>query len=573
MGRLSHSSSPPAAPPPEAPASRLPHNPAVHKVDAAVGQGGEVVVVGDGDHCGAVVAGQAGEDVEHRLGVLRVQVAGRLVGQDHARAVGQGAGDGDALALAAGQLVGPLAGHAGQAQIGQQRRGTGAHRRLVQGAQPAHRDQHIAQRGELRQQEVELEHEAQPGQAQRRQRRAIQPRGVPPLQEHRAAGRPVEQAQQVQQRKQEDPHDDVWENISNQLDIDDTWNNISYRLDSMDRLARWERYSQLIAASILLLLLPYYFIQKYSYQKSGWNDQILIENNKITPEKNIKDQSKDIQKVTTISKKENKIKTFDDNIIRHNFIAAENQVNRGTKRRSDLKKTEKKNLKQKPMKYSNLTVVEPVNEIKAETKTVSHTPNKYYVGFSTSVKNNWLINNTTMNGLDKYELNATVPDFGKDIGLIAGLELSDHWTIQLESYIVSDMGQKYHEYINGHYLTREIDINYYKNTLLLKYKWNTISQSFSNVLFGVSGSFQENAVEKVGESQMQLDDISNFDLSGVIGYDHEFPVLNNIMFVSGIRLNYGFKNIYKGDNTIPASFRMTTTASIDFNMSVKYQFK
>ena len=52
----------------------------------------------------------AGRRCRRPSGRFRVQVAGRLVGQDDAGAVGEGAGDGDALALAAGELCRQLAG-------------------------------------------------------------------------------------------------------------------------------------------------------------------------------------------------------------------------------------------------------------------------------------------------------------------------------------------------------------------------------------------------------------------------------------------------------------------------------
>ena len=50
-------------------------------------------------------AGQRGEDMAGRV---RVEVAGRLVGEQHARSVGDGAGDRDALLLAARQLGRPV---------------------------------------------------------------------------------------------------------------------------------------------------------------------------------------------------------------------------------------------------------------------------------------------------------------------------------------------------------------------------------------------------------------------------------------------------------------------------------
>ena len=71
--------------------------------------GGDVAVVGDQhDRApGAVELLQQGDD---GVAVAAVEVAGRLVGEHDRRLADEGAGDGHALALAAGQRAGPVAG-------------------------------------------------------------------------------------------------------------------------------------------------------------------------------------------------------------------------------------------------------------------------------------------------------------------------------------------------------------------------------------------------------------------------------------------------------------------------------
>ncbi len=59
--------------------------------------------MGDHDDCLARLH-QALEKLEDRLGGGRIQVAGRLVRQDQRRIVDQGAGDGHALLLPAGDV-------------------------------------------------------------------------------------------------------------------------------------------------------------------------------------------------------------------------------------------------------------------------------------------------------------------------------------------------------------------------------------------------------------------------------------------------------------------------------------
>ncbi len=81
--------------------AQLGHATAVDDADLPVGAGCEVHVVGDHDDGAAGLVNEAAEDGEHLLTRMRVEIAGRLVGQDDQRLVGKGASDGDALALTA----------------------------------------------------------------------------------------------------------------------------------------------------------------------------------------------------------------------------------------------------------------------------------------------------------------------------------------------------------------------------------------------------------------------------------------------------------------------------------------
>ena len=94
---------------------------AVHDMDPAVGAGGQRGVVGHHDH-GLALVGDVAQDREHLLGRCRVERAGRLVGDDDLGAVGERARDGDALALAAGELVGPLVRMLGKSERAEQSR-------------------------------------------------------------------------------------------------------------------------------------------------------------------------------------------------------------------------------------------------------------------------------------------------------------------------------------------------------------------------------------------------------------------------------------------------------------------
>ena len=85
-------------------AAAVVHDAAVAEHDDAVGDRRGVRVVRDHHDRLAELVDRLAQQGEHLVGRLGVQVAGRLVGEHHRRAVDQRARHGDALLLAAGQL-------------------------------------------------------------------------------------------------------------------------------------------------------------------------------------------------------------------------------------------------------------------------------------------------------------------------------------------------------------------------------------------------------------------------------------------------------------------------------------
>jgi len=81
---------------------------AVEEVNLALGMGGKAGIVGNhADGCALTV--QVGQQAHDGLAVLTVQVSGWLVGEQDGRGSGEGAGNGDALLLTAGELGGIVA--------------------------------------------------------------------------------------------------------------------------------------------------------------------------------------------------------------------------------------------------------------------------------------------------------------------------------------------------------------------------------------------------------------------------------------------------------------------------------
>ena len=94
-------------------------------MEDAVAAGGEGDVVGDEDASEGVGAVQALDEGEDGLGGAGVEVAGGLVGEQDAGRGDEGAGKGDALLFASGELAGAVRGAIGKAYFGEPGAGFG----------------------------------------------------------------------------------------------------------------------------------------------------------------------------------------------------------------------------------------------------------------------------------------------------------------------------------------------------------------------------------------------------------------------------------------------------------------
>jgi hypothetical protein len=118
-------------------------DPAVGHDDHVVRGGGEIEVMGYDDHGATIVMCEVRQDPLHVAAGGGVEVAGRFVGQDQQRIVGECLGDGDPLALPARKLPRQLLGFARQTEAVEQFRRALFDLTLRQPAEPLHRQHDV----------------------------------------------------------------------------------------------------------------------------------------------------------------------------------------------------------------------------------------------------------------------------------------------------------------------------------------------------------------------------------------------------------------------------------------------
>jgi hypothetical protein len=175
------------------------HDATVREPHDPVGATGDPGVMGDDDDRHPAVAVQLAERGHQLIRGGRVELAGRLVGEDHGRLVHEGSRDRHALLLAAGQLGRPMAGPGAEAnELEQLLRASPS----VASPRPvAERQEDVLDRGQRRDEVELLEDEADPLAPDRRQVAVGCADHVPPVDGQGPVGRSQQAAEEVEQRR------------------------------------------------------------------------------------------------------------------------------------------------------------------------------------------------------------------------------------------------------------------------------------------------------------------------------------------------------------------------------------
>ena len=156
--------------------------------------------MGDADERGALLAVEVEEKRGERVRGGAVERTGRLVGEEELGLVDERADDGAALALAAGELAGPVVHPLGEADAGEELLGTVHRLRAARGITRREcGDEDILQHGALREQMMGLEDEANLPVARGREGEFVEGVEALAVEEEFAGVGQVERADEVEQ--------------------------------------------------------------------------------------------------------------------------------------------------------------------------------------------------------------------------------------------------------------------------------------------------------------------------------------------------------------------------------------
>jgi hypothetical protein len=412
--------------------------------------------------------------------------------------------------------------------------------------------------------------------------------------------------------------DEIWEEISTELDLVEVWNDIASDLDIVMPADSGSGKTVKIIAAVLIIiscLVPVKNIitERQNHQPdkiseikvNNQSEELIIQNksgNKNSGEVVKEGISSDLK--STLNKKEygQSPDIAERNITRADHEAAKPSNNKVLWNDLSDHLTDDPNL----VRYLDNAVIErsvftPVivpgdnlknislySKIDYNRPIINNNPitgnsdplrsgSRISIGLITLIKNTWLLNNETFNGLKSETLNTSEIVFFPDIGISLNYSLNKAWQIQSDGFFFSNTGQKYYEYYYGHYSRKEITLRYSTVDLLIKYRITGSRQFIPrcsiNVLAGGYFSYLNYAHQRINSDLRNIgSQYGKVDYGVRLGGEVELYLFDHISFVPGLFISLGMPNIYKGIGTIPGYLRSTHNGSADFQLAFYYHF-
>lgn len=392
---------------------------------------------------------------------------------------------------------------------------------------------------------------------------------------------------------------DLWNNISNELDVAEVWTNVDKKLTLIEKQNIFRRriiFTLSIASILMLVLSPISIFNgnKIKVENGIENSQNIsqniqsnsISNNSISPLKPDKKNSFNLQKTEKIK-------------VQNNSISTNNRINNISK--IDYQKPNSSSLNSDLTLNTNVLVAEKQtidtiekiqpkmaflsNPIEIKMNFVDSTYNyptkiskqktEFYVGGIYSINNTWLLNNSTFEGLSGNSLSQTNINFTNNFGLSLGC-YTNKINVELNGNFNVKQTQEYQIYDEGRYISKHIELNYSFFNISFKHidigycKWLNIPYT-RNIITGVNFSFLKDGNEHSNNNIEQIKSLyHNNDYGFRFGYEYEINVFKRFNASAAIISDLGLKNIFKGNTLNPDYFYRTHTATVRLNFGVKY---
>lgn len=418
---------------------------------------------------------------------------------------------------------------------------------------------------------------------------------------------------QIIESGNETPPEDIWENISNELDLQVVWSNVRTRLNYKE-----EKKRRRVSLVWCFFIIGFFFTGTliwFSLDSTMSGTGLAANKSKITSEiaghKNnnhsgnnhalnasrqlaykLKPYTVSLNTVYDIAitvkaiGKKAKTSAIQGNVFQNNLIETSQEPNR--EEIINLGETiEKICITSIPCGIINIfsgdtaELIEPMLISQSIKDSVKEKRNidKFYLGGAFAIQNPWLLNHSTYNTFSKSSINESVLGLGVCYGISMLYYFKPNWAFSGNLFIQSRYGQTYNNYNNGTYENKKIRLNYKQLNLCavkgkeIQFK-NKNFKMFSGPSMGVNFKHLTNANEKINDKESNTaEHYSRYDFGLLLGYESNLHIKRKWIFTFSLNGDFGLNNIYRGNGVEPKTFNQTHNSSLRLTCGMMYLIK
>lgn len=417
------------------------------------------------------------------------------------------------------------------------------------------------------------------------------------------------------------PPDDIWKNVSKELDIRSVWSNISTELDHNETKKR-----RRVALAYVCSIAGLFFIGTLVFLVFDTS----LENSDLAESKNNKTRTNtnpiEGSSGTIVKKFRERQAEKPNKIINRNALVSitvpltsmtvpltsmtapvvsmtvpvisvnesvldnpENSIDNITSKENNNANEVKKEMDYiQPIRFSSKPICfNDTNLISQPVTSYDTTENilldkkktnfgRFYAGGIFGVQNPWLLNNSTYNSFSTNSINESVPGIGNCYGVSLVYFFSHNWTITSNLFIQSKYGQTYNRYNNGTYENDKINLNYKQlNLYAVKrsdrpLKNKSLSLSYGPLL-GINLKHLNFANQSINGKKNDIEErYSKYDFGLLLGYESNLRIKKRWMCSFSVSGDFGLNNIYVSNGTEPKTFNQTRNSSLRIAYGLMY---
>lgn len=383
----------------------------------------------------------------------------------------------------------------------------------------------------------------------------------------------------------QEPPENVWNNIHDELDIERSWDVINNYLSRKSVTRRAKIFAAAAGFLVLISVGTYWY-----FRPDNKSEQInLVAEDLNEKENEILDSETDLQNQVVVEEKREEQVQPVENKERRELLVDETVNSEPLKVEKEERKVEE-NISNQPgyVKLDNraiamnsglnkeIIVNVPDKNYSEENVRENSSFKKLYIGSAGQLANTWLLNEKTFTGFERSSLISSNASFGSNFGVFFGTNLTKRLDLQLDINILVQNNQVYNEYLNGHYIENKLRFNY--SQLALSVRYNFMAKRFLKGEHGINAGgytgYLHNAYQNIDGKTINLSSNYNrMDYGIFLSYEYVIPIYKQLGLGTGFRVYYGLQNTYSGNETIPSYLNKTHNAFANISFSLKYSIK